>query len=338
MPAQDGDAGSEQRRQGRTEEEEVDEEAEQCRALQLEELELVAAAFPEAEPRDDGRGFSVRLEDSGLHLSVGFPRGYPARAPPTPTVQPSDELSVAVRSALQRQLSTAAVELHEEGGGDECSALQLLLAAPDLLEGVLGEPEPEPEPEPEQAAAAAQGQDEDEDEGKLADEGKLRVVLIRFDHIKAPLARKVIASLASDLRLGGICRPGKPGLVCAEGTPSSLSSFESELRRQLGTCTRTMGCWGPDNHHFQSISVVGQVEGGVGEGARERRFQGFLDVETETLMHACHLFARAGLEGLFFEGCGLDPDWAVPSDTGGPDPYLKPRGGTKMKKSNKRLH
>ena len=108
MPAEDGDAGPGQCRQGRTAEEE-DEEAEQCRALQLEELELVAAAFPEAEPRDDGRGFSVRLEDSGLHLSVGFPRGYPARAPPTPTVLPSDELAVAVRSALQRRLSAAAV-------------------------------------------------------------------------------------------------------------------------------------------------------------------------------------------------------------------------------------
>ena len=39
--------------------------------------------------------------------------------PPTPTVLPSDELSVAVRSALQRRLSAAAVELHEEGGGDD---------------------------------------------------------------------------------------------------------------------------------------------------------------------------------------------------------------------------
>jgi hypothetical protein len=41
---------------------------------------------------------------------------------------------------------------------------------------------------------------------------------------------------------------------------------------------------------------------------------------------------------LFYEGTGLDPEWCVPTDTGGADPYLKPRGGTKMKKSNKRVH
>ena len=133
-------------------------------------------------------------------------------------------------------------------------------------------------------------------------------------------------------------------LICVEGRCADLRTFEKELRRQLGNCTRTMGCWGPENHHFQSISVCGQLDlrpadaaGGGGGGGGGRRFDGFLDVETETLMHAAHLFVERGLAGLFFDGTGLDPGWAVPGSTGGPDPYLKPRGGTKMKKSNKRI-
>ena len=60
-------------------------------------------------------------------------------------------------------------------------------------------------------------------------------------------------------------------------------------------------------------------------------------VQTETLMHAAHMFETAGLLQLFFEGTGLDPSWTVPPGAGGQDPYLKPRGGTKMKKSNKKL-
>jgi hypothetical protein len=171
-----------------------------------------------------------------------------------------------------------------------------------------------------------------------------------MDHIKAVHARKVVATLAEQLSLGGILRPGKPGLICVEGTAQSLGTFEAELRRQLGNCTRTMGCWGPANHHFQSISVVGQLDelpppqsppsqgGGGGGDGQARRFGGFTDVETETLMHAAHLFIDRGLSSLFYEGTGLDPEWCVPTGCGGADPYLKPRGGTKMKKSNKRIH
>ena len=92
------------------------------------------------------------------------------------------------------------------------------------------EPAPEPEPEPEPGLTEAEG-----------DTLLLRVLLIKMVHIKAAHARKVIATLAQQLSLGGILRPGKPGLICIEGTRASCSTFEAELKRQLGQCTRTMG-------------------------------------------------------------------------------------------------
>ena len=320
----------------------------QCRSMQLDELELVAATFPEAELHGDGTGFGATLQLEGygqLQLGVEFPWDYPLHALPVCAVRPSRQLSGSSLAAVQGVVDAAVVATHREAGGSDCSALQLLLTVPELLSQALGAsqtgtniPEPEPELEPEQ--------DDTGGESGTA----LRVLLVRMDHVKAVHARKVIAALAAQMSLGRILRPGKPGLICVEGSPPAVEAFETELRRQLGTCTRTMGCWGPANHHFQSISVVGQVDQPPpqplprrGGAEREsinsaRRFSGFLDVETETLMHAAHLFIDHGLSSLFYEGTGLDPEWCVPTDTGGADPYLKPRGGTKMKKSNKRVH
>eukprot|EP01052_Picozoa_sp_SAG31_P029983 SAG31_NODE_3034_length_4763_cov_8.243782_3_plen_102_part_00 len=70
---------------------------------------------------------------------------------------------------------------------------------------------------------------------------------------------------------------------------------------------------------------------------QNRKFDGFIDVESETLMHVAHLFIEAGFESMFYGGTGLDPNWVVPTSLGGQDPYERPRGGTKMKKSNKSL-
>ena len=101
-----------------------------------------------------------------------------------------------------------------------------------------------------------------------------------------------------------------------------------------------MGCWGPANHHFQSISVVARqkVEADVGQ---MRGFRDFTEIETETMMHLAHRFAPPhcdlDLMDLFYDATGLPRDWEVPPTAGSGDPYLKPRGGTKMKKSNKRL-
>jgi len=67
-------------------------------------------------------------------------------------------------------------------------------------------------------------------------------------------------------------------------------------------------------------------------------FDAFEELQTETLMHLAHVFVDRGLRDLFDQATGLSPDWEVPDGPGGPDPYLKPRGGTKMKKSNKRIH
>lgn len=110
------------------------EQDEECRSQQLDELELVAATFPEAELSGDGTGFAVRLEDlGGLQLAVEFPRSYPRRAAPRCSVRPSRQLSgAAALAALQRDVDAAVVAAHDAAGGDECSALQMLLAAPEL--------------------------------------------------------------------------------------------------------------------------------------------------------------------------------------------------------------
>jgi len=118
---------------------------------------LVAATFPEAELSGDGTGFAVRLEDlGGLQLAVEFPRSYPRRAAPRCSVRPSRQLSgAAALAALQRDVDAAVVAAHDAAGGDECSALQMLLAAPAVLERELaamaataapGGSEPAPEP------------------------------------------------------------------------------------------------------------------------------------------------------------------------------------------------
>jgi hypothetical protein len=129
------------------------EQDEECRSQQLDELELVAATFPEAELSGDGTGFAVRLEDlGGLQLAVEFPRSYPRRAAPRCSVRPSRQLSgAAALAALQRDVDAAVVAAHDAAGGDECSALQMLLAAPELLEHALGAVASDP-PEPEKSA------------------------------------------------------------------------------------------------------------------------------------------------------------------------------------------
>ena len=54
-------------------------------------------------------------------------------------------------------------------------------------------------------------------------------------------------------------------------------------------------------------------------------------------MHAAHLFANVGLKDFFFSSSGLNIEWEIPQTVGNPDPYLKPRGGTRRKCSNKRI-
>ena len=164
-------------------------------------------------------------------------------------------------------------------------------------------------------------------------------------------------ALAAEHSLTGVTRPGKPGIVVVEGARSAVAAFDIAVRATLSTCTRNMGCWGPDNHHFQSISVVaertvpassssagsstgaaggGELAGAVSQHA-SRAFNDFVEIETETLMHLAHIFVQRGLHDLFFEATGLSREWKVPPDRGGADPYLRPRGGTRRKVSNKRI-
>lgn len=92
-------------------------------------------------------------------------------------------------------------------------------------------------------------------------------------------------------------------------------------------------CWRRLTRQVLSEAVLPTGEPGGWRAGRA----GFAELETESLMHLAHAFAP-GLRGWYAEACGLDPGWTVPAGPGGPDPYLVPRGGTKMKKSNKRIH
>ena len=161
-----------------------------------------------------------------------------------------------------------------------------------------------------------------------------RIILIKFDHIKSKQVRKGIKGIATSLSLRGLYRPGKPGLVCVEGTSKNVAEFEKKVRLEFSSCTRNSGCWGPANHHFQSIRVIGEKY----QCDRDYFESQFVEVETESLMHVAHKFVNAGLKQLFFSSFPtLNPNWDIPSTTGNPDPYLKQRGGTRRKCSNKRI-
>ena len=165
-----------------------------------------------------------------------------------------------------------------------------------------------------------------------------RAIVLKFDHIKSKSARKQIAALATEHALSGILRPGKPGLVFVAGATPAIGAFETQVRAALSKCTRNSGCWGPENHHFQQISLAAE-EGDCATAAQLARSGdgAFVEVETETTMHLAGTCIERGLSSLFYAATGLNPEWRVPPDTGGPDPYLKPRGGTRRKCSNKRI-
>ena len=114
----------------------------------------------------------------------------------------------------------------------------------------------------------------------------------------------------------------------------NVAEFEKKVRLEFSSCTRNSGCWGPANHHFQSIRVIGEKY----QCDRDYFESQFVEVETESLMHVAHKFVNAGLKQLFFSSFPtLNPNWDIPSTTGNPDPYLKQRGGTRRKCSNKRI-
>ena len=214
------------------------------------ELELIASVYPEATVRPDGSGFETWLGDDNnvslrMHVRVTFPPDYPGgRGAPEVTVLPSAGWSRSSASRAAVALAEIGTDLCEATCGDEC-ALQLLMAAEDMLreyqhhhQPAQPEPEPEPELEPGNDVAClpcAAGP------GTIPE---LQLLMLRFDHIKAKPARKCIAETAQRLQLGGVLRPGKPGIVCVEGAPGAVKEFESIIRLQLSTCTRNAGCWG----------------------------------------------------------------------------------------------
>lgn len=55
-------------------------------------------------------------------------------------------------------------------------------------------------------------------------------IFIYFHHIYSPDKRKSIVDWAKDLDLRGFCKPGKPGILCAEGRLENVEEYWTRLR------------------------------------------------------------------------------------------------------------
>eukprot|EP00961_Rhodomonas_salina_P008378 113861-Rhodomonas_salina.1 len=350
---------------------------------QLAELELVSAAYAdevEMVGQDDAGNFSfhcrfrVAPDSRGeVLLKVSFPSGYPESDDALHAdVVTSEGVDAKTVGLIQKRIAEFSRGDDFEGGEQ---AFQLLQAVEEELRTPAHGREEEGSEAGNTSKDASDSDDADDDhhesqgdtETGMVSPGTVRaehphcisagghekvVTMFRFDHIKAKFARKTIVQLATEWRLAGLCRPGKPGLVVVEGTGEAVHSFEREMRSRLATCTRNMGCWGPANHHFQSISTVAHRRAtALSQASHQRSGSGrhddtpeetehgcerqqFVEVETETVMHLAHAMQARGWLDLFWAGTRLSSEFQVPDGPGGPDPYLRARGGTKRKKGN----
>ena len=194
------------------------------------ELAFVAAASPEESTiRPDASGFELRLNhrsvdhDHAAVLVVDLPKEYPVVG--TPVVQLcAKHLTREKHQQLSSQLVSAAESREED---TEC-LLELIQVAKDGFD-------------------AAQEAVVEASTVAVADEPAAAAVMctvIRFDHIKARMARKIIVEQALSNGLTGVVRPGKPGFILACGPRQSTRRYFEDLKSSLGTCTRNMGCWG----------------------------------------------------------------------------------------------
>ncbi|KAJ6257268.1 hypothetical protein Dda_8157 [Drechslerella dactyloides] len=56
-------------------------------------------------------------------------------------------------------------------------------------------------------------------------------VLFLFHHIRSRHKRELIRSLAEQLRITGICKPGLPGLLYVEGEDAALQAYIKRIKR-----------------------------------------------------------------------------------------------------------
>lgn len=77
-------------------------------------------------------------------------------------------------------------------------------------------------------------------------------------HIYSKTKRRNILSLSSELELTGFCLPGKPGVVCVEGSVRTTREFYSVLRRWNW---KSIGCRRREVEHSMDIAKLRKIEG-----------------------------------------------------------------------------
>ncbi|GAQ82092.1 hypothetical protein KFL_001000140 [Klebsormidium nitens] len=161
--------------------------------------------------------FTINLLDTclgGQPLSIHFqlPRQYPQLAAPSIRV----DCSGLVTRGQHQEISSALQQLAGELVGQE-SILDLLQKAQeivaDLKEDVAQESASSSEP---------------------TLEGPRDAVILRralwFHHLKALSKRKAICEWSKELRLGGYCKPGFPGVLIFEGQEEDVHEYQQRLQ------------------------------------------------------------------------------------------------------------
>ncbi|MEW5314198.1 MAG: hypothetical protein WDW38_005713 [Sanguina aurantia] len=174
----------------------------------------VAAAPSAPRPRLHG----LTLCGEPLRLRFSLPNTYPASTPPLLSIECG-----APREAHQR-LTDAATECAAEcaAGGELC----LLM----VLEALREEAEQLMELERQEAEQEQARRDEHHDDDKTDGSASLSRALVWFHHIKSLMKRKKIVEWARDLKLGGACKPGFPGVVVVEGASHNVQEFLQSVR------------------------------------------------------------------------------------------------------------
>lgn len=147
-----------------------------------------------------------------LRVGLQLPLAYPEEAPRADLSQPIE----AVLSRDELGALTQQFQCHLQSlVGQEClyPALEWLLAQwePLVQEHILSKTQPS------------------DKEDSSAEQSTERVWMY-FHHIYSSKKRSAILALSGQLKLGGFCLSGKPGIICVEGPESACEEFVRQLR------------------------------------------------------------------------------------------------------------
>lgn len=130
-------------------------------------------------------------------------------------------------------------------------------------------------------------------------------------HIYSKTKRRNILSLADELELTGFCLPGKPGVVCVEGSTDRTKQFYAILRR-----------WNWKSITCRKKELIPLASTGCFD--KERRFAGFRELSFDTHGHRSNrmdmgqfrdYLTTHGMDHMFKELFGIDCSVPVQIDS-----------------------